>query len=173
MRANPSRPSATVQVGSSAPEFTLATPHGVEVRLTSCLVEGNLLLEFVRGTWDPDARRRLAALAEARERLRDLGAKVLVVACERPPAAARYLEERPLPLTLLLDETRAVARGYGVLQRFSLPRWNVARPASFVIDRCGFVRYAWVARLPIHAAPLEEVCRTLAELAGRRRGGTP
>jgi len=53
-------------VGSPAPDFDLRTPFGVVVRLTDCLREGPVLIDFIRGTWDPDARRRLKALGEAR-----------------------------------------------------------------------------------------------------------
>ncbi len=129
--------------------------------LAACLLEGSVLVEFIRGTWDPDARRRLLALAAARDRFREKKARVLVIACERAVTAAQYLEERPLPVTLLVDEDRRVAREYGVLQRFSLPVWNIARPSSFVVDRCGFVRYAYVASLQIESADIEKILETL------------
>jgi peroxiredoxin len=163
------RPSK-LKSGSPAPEFFLNTPGGIEVPLAACLLEGSVLVEFIRGTWDPDARRRLLALAAARDRFREKKARVLVIACERAASAAKYLEERPFiaerppPLTLLLDEDRRVAREYGVLQRFSLPLWNVARPSSFVVDRCGFVRYAYVAALQIESADVEEILEALGTL---------
>ena len=113
-------------------------------------------------------RRRIALLGERRESFLELDTRILLVACESARSAARFLEERPTPLTLLLDESRAVARGYGVHQRFTLPRWNIARPASFLIDRCGFLRHAYVARLPIHAAPIEELLAAARSLAPPR-----
>src|SRR4030095_14857251 len=126
--------------GASAPDCSLPTPHGVEVTLGSCLLAGPVLVEFLRGTWDPDSRKRIDALGRERERFRAAGARVLLVACERPETAAGYLAEHPTPWTFLVDADRKVARGYGVLQRFSLPVWNVATPASFLVDPCGFVR---------------------------------
>jgi peroxiredoxin len=155
---------AVAAVGASAPDFTLPTAHGVEVSLSACLSEGNVLVELLRGTWDPDARRRIALLGQQRESFLTLSTRILLVVCESVGSAARFLEERPTPLTLLLDETRAVARGYGVHQRFTLPRWNIARPASFLVDRCGFIRYAHVARLPIHAAPIDELLAAASSL---------
>ena len=154
-------PSPKLQVGDAAPGFFLHTPHGVEVSLTACLLEGPVLVEFIRGTWDPDARRRLERLAAERDRFREAGARVLVIACERAGSAARYLEEHPVALSLLVDEDRRVARAYGVLQRLSLPIPNVARPASFVVDRCGYVRHVYVARLQIHSSDVEEVIAVL------------
>jgi peroxiredoxin len=160
-----------LKIGDPAPGFFLRTPHGVEVSLTACLLEGAVLVEFIRGTWDPDARRRLGALAAERERFREAGARIVVIACERPGPAASYLAAHPSPLTVLLDEDRRVARSYGVLQRFSLPLPNVARPASFVVDRCGFIRYAYVARLQVHSSDLEEVLAALKTFDAGRPGG--
>lgn len=129
-----------------------------------CLLEGSVLLEFIRGTWDPDARRRLARLAEVRERFLAKRARILVVACERPDSAFQYLEKHPSPNTVLVDPDRVVTRLYGVLKRFSLPVPNVARPASFLLDRCGFVRYRFVAPLQIHSADLNEILAALGTL---------
>lgn len=153
--------------GDSAPEFFLRTASGVEMSLAACLLEGPLLIEFLRGTWDPDSRRRLEELARARESFRSRGARIVAIACERAGSIARYLEERPSPLPILADEDRRVARAYRVLQRFSLPIPNVARPASFLLDRCGFIRHAFVAPLQIHSANLETILRVLDELQGQ------
>ena len=153
-----------LQIGSSAPNFFLNTISGVEVGLTACLLEGPVLIEFIRGTWDPDARRRLQELAGASERFRELGARILVVTCERSGQVAKYLERHPSPLAVLLDEERRVAREYRVLQRFALPVWNIARPSSFVVDRCGFVRFAYAARLSIHTAEIEKILAVLRAL---------
>jgi peroxiredoxin len=155
-RPDPSR-RADARLGTPAPLFLLATPWGVEVGLASCLAHGPAIVEFIRGTWDPDARRRLAELASRREEIEAVGCRLLVITCEEAGAVLRRLEEDPVPLTILCDEDRAAARSYGVLRRFALPVWNVARPSTFVVDRCGFFRYRYLAPLTIRAAPLDEV----------------
>jgi peroxiredoxin len=155
---------ASLRAGDSAPDFFLTTTTGVEVGLTACLLEGPVLLDFIRGTWDPDSRKRLKLLSAQRERLREAKARAFIITCERPGPAARYLEGEPCSLPVLVDHDRRVARAYGVLQRWSLPIWNIARPSSFVVDRCGFVRFAYVAPLQIHSADLEEVLRVLRAL---------
>jgi peroxiredoxin len=158
------RPGGPVQIGSSAPLFFLKTPNGVEVSLSALLLEGAVVVEFIRGTWDPNSRLRLKDLAAVSEAFRELKARLTIIVCERPAHVARYLEEHPTPLTVLVDDDRVVARSYGILQRFSLPRWNIARPSTFVVDPCGFVRYVYVAPLQIHAARLEEVLDALRRL---------
>ena len=39
-----------------------------------------------------------------------------------------------LPFFVLIDETRAVTKQYGVWRRLGLDAWNIARPALFAID---------------------------------------
>jgi len=52
--------------GDPAPDFTLKTPHDVEISLHPTLLKGPVLLEFIRGTWDPASRERIAELAASR-----------------------------------------------------------------------------------------------------------
>lgn len=153
-----------VREGQTAPPFFLKTAYGVEVNLASCLLQGPAVVEFLRGSWDPDSRKRLDELAEQKAKFDALGARVLVVACERPETLNGYLEQKPTPLTVLADEDRNTARAYGVYKRFTLPVGNTARPSTFVVDRCGFVRFAYVSRLSIHSADCDEVLRILADL---------
>lgn len=149
--------SQPLNVGDTAPGFALETAYGVEVSLTSCIVGGPLLVEFLRGSWDPDSRARLRMLTEFHPKLAELGCKVVTIVCERTVTLAHYLEQNGTPFPVLVDTDRNVSKAYGVWQRFSLPVWNIARPSSFLLDHCGYVVYSYVARLPIHAADLEEI----------------
>jgi peroxiredoxin len=155
--------------GDPAPEFELLTPWGVKVGLRECLLRHAALVEFIRGSWDPCSRERLLELTSSRERLEALGARALVVTCERASMARAYLELNPSSLTLLVDEAREASRAYGVFQRFSFGAFGVARPASFAVDRCGFVRYAHAGRSPIRAAPLEELLQALQAIEAEAR----
>ena len=58
----------------------------------------------------------------------------------------RYIEDVGFPFDILIDETRDVARAYGVWHRFGIASWNIARPAVFVIDRDRTVRHVFVGR---------------------------
>lgn len=140
------------------------------VGLWDSLLEGPVVLEFIRGTWCPEARRRLDTLASAHGLLRQLGARLLVVTGEDPAAAGRYLARRPpLPFPVLIDAARTVARRYGVHQRFGIERWNIARPSTFVIDRAGFIRLAFAARIRTESCDVDTIAGTLRELAAGGR----
>ena len=160
-----------LRAGDPAPDFTLRNPFDVEVSLRDALEHSAIVLEFVRGTWDPDSRTRIAALAAEKLDLVDLGARSLVVTCERPDDARRFIETSEFALSLLVDRDREASRAYGVYKRFWYGAFGVARPATFVIDRCAFVRYAHVARAPIDSAELGDVVRVLGELRSDAQRG--
>ena len=56
-----------------------------------------------------------------------------------------YIEETGLPFNILVDESRGVLKAYGVWHAVGLTAWNIARPALFLIDRSGAIRYSFVA----------------------------
>ena len=69
---------------------------------------------------------------------------VAVVAQSSEPVRA-YIEETGLPFNILIDESRDVLKAYGVWHAVGLFAWNIARPALFLIDRSGAIRYSFVA----------------------------
>ncbi len=97
---------------------------------------------------------------------RDLGATVMAVVAQRSEKVKRYIEDSGLPMDVLIDDTRDTVKAYGVWHRIGFDAWNIARPALFVIDRGGVVRYAFVAdhqtEFPEHQVLVEE----LEKLAG-------
>ncbi len=66
-----------------------------------------------------------------------------------------YIEETGLPFNILVDESRDVLKAYGVWHAFGLDAWNIARPALFLIDRSGAIRYSFIGQtqeeFPSHA----------------------
>ena len=70
-------------------------------------------------------------------------------------AVRAYIEETGLPFNILVDESRDVLKAYGVWHAVGLSAWNIAKPALFLIDRSGAIRYSFVAKsqreFPSHA----------------------
>ena len=75
----------------------------------------------------------------------------------------RYIEETGLPFNILIDESREVLKAYGVWHRIGLDAWNIARPALFIVDRSGTIRYSFVGEsqdeFPSHDEILREIER--------------
>lgn len=70
--------------------------------------------------------------------------QIVVVVAQSPGAVRTYIEETGLPFNILIDETRAVIKAYGVWHKLGLDAWNIARPAVFLIDRSGAIRYSFI-----------------------------
>lgn len=81
----------------------------------------------------------------------------MVALCQKREAVALYVERNPTPFSIVADEDRSLARGWGVYHRLGIDAFDIARPASFVVDRKGTIRYAFVARTQFQFAPIEEL----------------
>jgi peroxiredoxin len=85
----------------------------------------------------------------------------MAVVAQRSEKVKRYIEDTGLPFDILIDDTRETVKTYGVWHRVGLDAWNIARPALFLIDRGGIIRYAFVSgsqtEFPEHATILEEL----------------
>lgn len=75
-----------------------------------------------------------------------LGAQVLVIVGQRTEKVADYRQTKGLALPILVDPDRSVIKRYGVYHRFGLTAFNIARPATFIIDRDQRLRFVYVGK---------------------------
>jgi peroxiredoxin len=73
----------------------------------------------------------------------------------------KYFEKNPIAYPFLLDEDRAVTKSYGVYKAMGIDSMNIARPASFVLDSSGTVRYLYLGSSQTDRAPVEQVLEAL------------
>jgi len=72
--------------------------------------------------------------------------RLVAVVAQKAEAVRRYIEETGLPYDILIDETREVAKSYGVWHAWGLDAYNIARPAVFLIDRSGVIQYSFIGK---------------------------
>jgi peroxiredoxin len=81
--------------------------------------------------------------------------QIVAVVAQSSEPVRTYIEETGLPFNILIDKARGVVKAYGVWHAFGLSAWNIAKPALFLIDRSGAVRYSFIANsqreFPSHA----------------------
>ena len=80
------------------------------------------------------------------------------------PHVKRYVEDQGLPFNILIDESRDVLRAYGVWHMLGLDAWNIARPALFLIDRGGAIRYSFVSNRQDEFPSHDEIVREIDRL---------
>jgi len=87
--------------------------------------------------------------------------QVVAIVAQRSEKVRRYHAERNLPFTILIDDSRDTVKAYGVWHRVGLDAWNIARPAVFLVDAAGTIRYRFVAssqfEFPTHEQILEQI----------------
>jgi peroxiredoxin len=109
--------------------------------------------------------KRAAQLEPHKERIAKSGSLVYVAAEKRGGRfkPAKYLAEHPVSFPFLLDEDRNVTKQYGIYHRLGLDAINIARPACFVIDQGGLIRFLYVGSTQFDRAPLADVLTALEQ----------
>jgi peroxiredoxin len=153
----------SLEIGDPFPDFALPDATGVTVSSDDLLDRGPLVIAFFRGGWCPYCEVALGTLESARPEVERLGATLVGISLLRPSTLARLAQERGLSFLLLSDRTGRLARLCGI--RYRLPEahqafllrqgidleklqgdngWQLALPATYVVDRDASVRFAFV-----------------------------
>lgn len=161
MRSNVAE--AAIKVGDNAPDFRLPEVRGKQVQLRSALAEGPVVLSFYRGGWCPFCNLEFKALQDRLPEMQALGARLFGISPETPDNSLSTAEKFKLQFGILSDLGNSVARDYGLVMTvdeavrplylqwgLDLPAFNgddsyeLPTPATYVIDREGIVRAAYV-----------------------------
>jgi peroxiredoxin len=89
------------------------------------------------------------------------GAGVVVILPEKLERIGNYLERRKYPFPVLSDAGRKVVKEYGVYVRVNFESVHIARPASFVLDSAGIIRYIFIASIQTEYPPDEDLFAAL------------
>jgi peroxiredoxin len=151
-----------VNVGDRAPDFTLPDATGEQVSLSTLLEKGPVVLVWYRGGWCPYCNMHLRAMQEALDAFGDHGATMVAVSPELPGRSLRTVGKNELAFPVLTDAGNRVAREYGLVftltdavaeryrESFDMTAWygndanELPLAATYVIDRGGVVRYAFL-----------------------------
>jgi peroxiredoxin len=151
-------------VGDTAPDFTLGDASGRQVVLAELLATGPVVVTFYRGEWCPYCNLQLRALQQALPEITARGATLVAISPQAPDHGLTMTEKNELAFPVLSDLDQSVSESYKV--RFDLTgeledlqvnlfqndpaeqnadgRRSLPVPSTFVIDRTGTVRFAWV-----------------------------
>jgi peroxiredoxin len=150
-------------VGARAPRFTLPSATGLTLSLDGLLTDGPVVLSFYRGAWCPYCNIALRSLQQHHEAITARGARLLAVSPQIPDESLTLAEKHDLAFDVLSDIGSDTAKQYGLAfdlpddlaavydkLGFDLQRVNgghprtLPLPATYVIDRDGVIRWAFV-----------------------------
>ncbi len=104
-----------VKLGQEAPDFTVKTNTGQEVRLADYRGKKNVVLVLYPGDQTADCSRMLCAFRDEFPRFTDTDTVVFGVNPATADSHQRFVDRLGLPFELIVDEGREVARRYDAL----------------------------------------------------------
>ena len=128
-----------IGVGDKAPDFTLPSQSGEQVRLQDRLGQGVVVLYFYPKDETSGCTREACAFRDSHEVFTDAGAEVIGVSSDSADRHAAFASHHTLPFTLLSDKGGKVRKSYGVPPVLGLIPGRV----TYVIDRDGTVRHVF------------------------------
>lgn len=150
-------------VGDRAPGFRLPSATGQTVALDDLLADGPVVLTFYRGVWCPYCNIALRALQQHHSDITARGARLVAMSPQIPDESLSLTEKHGLAFDVLSDIGCDTAKQYGLAfdlpddlaavydkLGFDLQRVNdghprtLPLPATYVIDRAGTIRWAFV-----------------------------
>jgi peroxiredoxin len=156
--------SSGLKVGDRIPDFSLPDICGKLVEVQALLDAGPVVLSFYRGGWCPYCNIELRALQQALPEIEGLGASVVAVSPELPNKRVTPEDDIPLTFSMLFDAGNNVAKLFGIVYELPEDLLDVYRqrghdleevnglagadtlalPATFVVDRHGTIRLAFI-----------------------------
>lgn len=104
-------------------------------------------------------------MAAVQEQLSDYvayNATPLAIGGQWPRELRGYAQRNNITYPLLVDKARQVIKNYGVYHWLSLEAYNIARPATFIIDKFGIIRYMYIGSHQFDLANQTEVLECLS-----------
>jgi peroxiredoxin Q/BCP len=149
----------TINVGDTAPNFTLPSQNGSSVSLTDFRGQA-VVLYFYPKDDTPGCTTESCAFRDQYEVFKSAGAEVIGVSGDSPESHQKFATKYQLPFILLSDKGNKVRSLYRATAAFGLFPGRV----TYVIDSEGVVRYVFNSMFDFKGH-VEEALKTLQQLA--------
>src|SRR6266487_229666 len=151
-----------VQVGDSAPDFTLLTQTGAPVSLGDFLGKKHIVLYFYPKDNTSLCTEEACAFRDTYKVFKDAGAEVIGVSSDSVESHRQFAKEHQLPFSLMSDADGMVRKRYGVPTAFGLPG-----RVTYIIDRQGTVRHIFFSQFT-SKRHVDEALETLQSIREER-----
>ena len=140
----------TLNIGTKAPDFTLATKTAEgprQIKLSDQFGKANTLLLFFPMAFTGTCTTEMCGVSLDLSAYGGLNATVYGISGDNPFAQEAWAQKEKITVTLLSDYEHKIAQAYGVAYDSFLPQMNlgmggVPKRAVFIIDRQGVIQYA-------------------------------
>ena len=128
-------------VGAKAPDFTLTNQDRTPVTLSEELKKGPVVLAFFPAAFSGTCTKEMCTFRDSMSELTRLSARVIGVSTDTFFALKAWADAQRLDFPLLSDYNKTVIRQYGVVNPDMIGLKDIAKRATFVIDRGGTIAY--------------------------------
>lgn len=148
-------------VGAIAPNFMAKDIHNTSYSLSDALLNGEVVLIFIRGQWCPFCNKHLKEIQENLPLIFKKGASVVVISPETSEFIKKTIKKTDAEFTILHDQDNTIANAYDVLYKpstFHRVMYNVVLgaklkeshsdeseqlpvPATYIISKGGNIKW--------------------------------
>ena len=125
----------TVKEGDSAPDFTLSSDDGKQVKLSDFKGVSNVILYFYPKDFTSGCTKEACNFRDNISKFKDLNTEILGVSVDDVESHKSFKEKEKLNFILLADPDKTVSTQYGVLNMIGMDS-----RVTFVIDKNGIVK---------------------------------
>jgi len=153
-----------VDVGSTAPDFTLMSHERQPVKLSE--QRGRpVVLAFFPAAFSSVCQKELCTFRDQMGRLNQARAQVYGISVDTFFTLKAFHDQQQLSFPLLSDFNKQVIREYGVFNEDMIGLKGIAKRAVFVLDKNGVVRHREVLEDARNEPDYDKVFAALASLA--------
>ena len=155
-------PNPGLKVGDKAPDFSLPNAYGKQIKLSSLLKKGPVIINFYRGAWCPFCNLELNALKKNLPEFKKYGASLISITPQKPDKSLAQVKKAKFPFDILSDLDSSIIKKYKLF--FTLPpkltklykklgldieafngkgRNELPVPGTYVVDKKGIIRAAY------------------------------
>lgn len=150
----------TIAEGVQAPDFELPDQDGNQVRLSTVLADGPVVLFFYPIALSGGCTTEACRFRDLATEFTEAGAQRLGISTDAVAKQKKFADVNAFDYPLLSDESGDVARAFGVKRKYLTP----VKRATFVIDRDRTIRkvIASEMRMDVHADQALDALRSLS-----------
>jgi len=153
-----------ISVGAKAPDFTLKTKRGEDlkdIKLSENFGKKKTVLLFFPLAFTGVCTKEMCDVSSGLSAYEKLDAAVYGISVDSPFAQEAWAEKEKIQIPLLSDLNKEVSKAYGTLLPDLIGLGSVSARAAFVIDKAGVIQYSEQTPTPLELPNFEKIRSTL------------
>ncbi len=160
LASSPASAQTKLSVGDKAPDFTLPSTHGGDVKLSGFQGKNNVVLAFYPAAFTGGCTKEMQAYQLNIGQFEGADTVVFGMSTDNTPSQRKFSEELGVAFAMLSDfRTREVSRAYGVLNE----ERGISNRTTFVVDKTGKIQHIEEGASAVDVMGAANACSRLAK----------